>query len=215
MDFLPKEIEDYVAAHSQNEPELLKQLNRETQLKVLNPRMLAGAFQGRVLAMLTHMIQPKNILEIGTYTGYSALCFAEALPDDGKVVTIDLNPELSEIQDKYFRLSEHGFKIERHFGNALEVIPELKRTFQLVFIDADKENYSNYFDLVFPKLPVGAYIIADNVLWSGKVTTDSAIEDIDTQALIEFNKKVQSDERIQNVLFPIRDGLMICRKIKD
>ena len=212
MDFLPEEIEAYVEAHTQSEPDLLAQLNNETWQKIVAPRMLSGHLQGRVLSMLSKMIRPKRILEIGTYTGYSALCLAEGLTDDGLLVTIDINDELQWIQDKYFLLSPVGKKIERHFGDALELIPQLKEEFDIVFIDADKENYIRYYELLIERMKSGSYIFIDNVLWSGKVTEPTAPNDIETKVMKELNELVTNDERVENVLFPVRDGLMVLRK---
>lgn len=212
MDFLPKEIENYVLKYSEIEPEILKELNHETWEKVLIPRMLSGHLQGRILSMLSHMINPKNILEIGTYTGYSAICFAEGLQKQGKIHTIDINEELETMVNKYIEKSNLKETITNHIGDAKEIIPTLTETFDLVFIDADKTSYSDYYDLVFDKVKKGGYIIADNVLWSGKVVEPEEKLDQDTLAIIEYSKKINSDERVQNVLFPIRDGLMISRK---
>ena len=175
------------------------------------PRMISGHFQGRVISMLTKMIKPKNILEIGTYTGYSALCFAEGLIDGGKIITIDINVELEDLVRKYFDKSEYKNQIEYRLGDAADIIPTLNETFDIVFIDADKENYSKYYDLIFDNVTKGGYIIADNVLWSGKVVGNKI--DKDTRAILEFNKKIQEDDRVENVLFPIRDGLLITRKL--
>ncbi|MDZ4823351.1 MAG: class I SAM-dependent methyltransferase [Flavobacteriales bacterium] len=211
MNFLPEEIEAYANAHTEKEPELLQHLSTETWQKVLMPRMLSGHLQGRMLSMISNMIGPKRILEIGTYTGYSALCLAEGLTNDGKLITIDINDELQWIQDKYFSQSNHGKKIERHFGNAKDIIPNLKEDFDLVFMDADKENYVNYYNMMMPHLKRGAVILVDNVLWSGKVLNEPDPSDIETIALRELNEKVQRDDRVQNVLLPIRDGLMMLR----
>lgn len=214
MDFLDRDLQVYIDQHTSKGSEILAELDRETNVKMMAPRMLSGHLQGRVLAMLCHMIKPKHVLEIGTYTGYSALCFAEALSYDGKIVTIDINEELKEIVKKYISKSEHQHKIECYFGDAMKIIPELKTQFDLVFIDADKDNYSNYFDLTIDKMNVGGFIVADNVLWSGKVLDKNRKKlDKDTKAIIAFNKKVHDDSRVENVLFPIRDGLMILRKI--
>jgi predicted O-methyltransferase YrrM len=213
MHFLPEKLDNYVVAHSQEEPKVLQELTKETWQKVLNPRMLSGAFQGRILSMITKIIQPKNILEIGTYTGYSALCLAEGLPSEGKIITIDKNEELEPICTKYFNESTYKDQIILHTGNALDVIPQLNKPFDLVFIDADKENYSNYFDLIIDQMPSGGIIIADNVLWSGKVLDKLELEkDMETKALHEFNQKIHQDTRVENVLFPVRDGLMVIRK---
>jgi predicted O-methyltransferase YrrM len=212
MEFLPKEIDEFITRFSDKEPELLAQLNHETWEKVLIPRMLSGHFQGRVISMLSHMIQPKRILEIGTYTGYSAICFAEGLQENGIIHTIDINEELESIVNKYIEKSNLKETIINHIGNALDIIPTLKEEFDIVFIDADKSNYSNYYDLVFDKVKKGGYIIADNVLWSGKVVENRKDLDQDTLALIDYSEKIHNDTRVQHVLFPIRDGLMIARK---
>ena len=211
MDFLPKEIEAYALAHTEDESDLLAKLNRETWAKVMTPRMLSGHLQGRVLSMFSKMISPKNILEIGTYTGYSALCMAEGLSTNGKLHTIECDEEVSLFAKRYFDMSEYKENIIQYTGNAMGIISSLEVEFQMVFIDADKENYSHYFDLVFDKLSVGGYIIADNVLWSGKVV--EAKQDEETKALVAYSKKVQQDKRVGNMLMPIRDGLMICRKL--
>jgi len=215
MDFLPTEISNYSENHTSPESELLKDLNRETHLKVLIPRMLSGHLQGRFLSMLSHMIKPKNILEIGTYTGYSALCLAEGLAKNGKIDTIDMNEELGPIVEKYWTKSGYKNKINLHIGKAADIIPLLPTAYDIVFIDADKESYSTYFDLVFDQLPIGAHIIADNVLWSGNVLKDSSEMKESTQAIVEFNNKIQNDNRVENLLLPIRDGLMVVRKIKN
>lgn len=212
MEFIPQKIDDYVCAHSENEPELLYQLNRETHINVLRPRMLSGHFQGRVLSLLSHMIQPQNVLEIGTYTGYSALCFAEGLREGGKILTLDINEELEDLVNEFVQKSEYKDAIECKIGDAIEIIPTLDQEFDLVFIDADKSNYINYYNLVFDKVKKGGYIIIDNVLWSGKVVEPIETGDVDTQVLVDFNKMIHEDERVQEVLFPIRDGLMIARK---
>jgi caffeoyl-CoA O-methyltransferase len=190
----------------------LQNLNRETWAKVLMPRMLSGHLQGRVLAMFSKMIQPKRILEIGTYTGYSALCLAEGLTEEGKLITIDINEELESMVKRYIDASPYKNQISQLIGNAIKIIPEMNEQFDLVFIDADKENYSNYYDLVFEKLQPGGYIIADNVLWSGNVLKPTKEMDDETKAINEFNIKIQNDSRVENVLFPVRDGLMVVRK---
>jgi predicted O-methyltransferase YrrM len=211
MHFLPENIDNYVVRHSQQEPKILQELTRETWQKVLNPRMLSGAFQGRVLSMISKLIQPKNILEIGTYTGYSALCLAEGLEKDGQIFTIDKNEELAELQKKYFEKSEYKNQIQSFLGNALEIIPTIKQKFDLVFIDADKLNYSNYFYLVIDKMNKGGIILSDNVLWSGKVVEKLDPKDKDTKALLAYNLLLNTDERVETVLLPIRDGLTISR----
>ncbi|MGJ8745878.1 O-methyltransferase [Polaribacter sp.] len=211
MYFLPENIDNYVVEHSQQEPKILKELSRETWQKVLNPRMLSGAFQGRILSMISKLIQPKNILEIGTYTGYSALCLAEGLNANGKIFTIDKNEELETLQNKYFEKSGYSNKIEQFVGNAIEIIPEIDTKFDLVFIDADKSNYINYFHLIIDKMNSGGIILSDNVLWSGKVVEKLDPKDNDTKVLLAYNKLLNSDDRIESVLLPIRDGLTISR----
>lgn len=211
MDFLPEKINDYVEKHSQSEPELLQRLNRETWQKVLAPRMLSGHLQGRVLSMLSKLIRPKNILEIGTYTGYSALCLAEGMQENGELHTIDINEELFGFQRKYFDQSPFGKQIFQHLGNALEIIPKLDKTFDLVFIDADKSNYPNYLEIILPKLKKGSVILSDNVLWSGKVVEQVKDDDVDTQALIQYNKLLNEHPKLETVILPIRDGLTLSR----
>ncbi len=211
MEFISEEIDKYCEAHTTEENELLKQLNRATHVNVLSARMLSGHFQGRFLSMLSQMIRPQNILEIGTYTGYSALCLAEGLSDDGRLITIDINEELENFVRKYLSQSDISHKIDYRIGNALEIIPTLDITFDLVFIDADKMNYANYYDLVFDKVRSGGYILSDNVLWSGKVA-DSTKKDKDTLNLRAYNQKLHDDSRVENILLPIRDGLSIIRK---
>ena len=212
MEFIDQKLDDYVCAHSEKEPELLYALNRETHINVLHPRMLSGHFQGRVLSMLSHMIQPKNVLEIGTYTGYSALCFAEGLADGGKIITIDKNEELEELVQTYINKAGLTDSISCLIGDAMEIIPTLTEELDLVFIDADKSNYINYYNLVFDKLKKGGYILIDNVLWYGKVLNSAEENDIDTKVLKEMNDLIHNDERVQEVLLPIRDGLMLVRK---
>ncbi len=212
MNFLPEAIDDYVVNHSEDEPELLQQLSRETHQKILQPRMLTGHYQGRILSMISKLVNPKNILEIGTYTGYSALCLAEGMQNDGELHTIDINEELFDFQRKYFDKSSYGKQIHQHLGNALELITKLNMNFDLVFIDADKENYANYFKMVLEKVNSGGIILSDNVLWSGKVIEDVKPDDLDTKALIEYNSLLKDDTRIETVLLPIRDGLTISRK---
>ncbi|MEM7086556.1 MAG: O-methyltransferase [Bacteroidota bacterium] len=213
MNFLPEEIDDYVVAHSQAEPQLLQELSRETWQKVLAPRMLSGHLQGRVLSMLSKLIRPHFILEIGTYTGYSALCLSEGMSVEGALHTIDINEELHDLQRKYFDRSPWGSQIIQHTGNALKIIPNLKPKFDLVFIDADKRNYPNYLELLLPKLPKGAIILSDNVLWSGKVVQQVAKDDVDTQALLRYNKSLNEHPQLETVLLPIRDGLTISRVV--
>jgi len=214
MEFLPKNIDDYACSHTQNESQILSELNRETWAKVLIPRMLSGHLQGRALSMFSKMIRPKSILEIGTYTGYSAICLAEGLQNNGKLYTIDINEELESMSSSYFKKAGIADKVTQFVGNALEIIPTINDRFDLVFIDADKENYSNYFDIVIDKMLVGGFIIADNVLWSGKVVEKVSDNDSETKALINYNSKIHQSERVENLLLPVRDGLMICQKIK-
>jgi caffeoyl-CoA O-methyltransferase len=211
MHFLPEEIDNYVVNHSQQEPEILQELSKETWQKVLNPRMLSGAFQGRVLSMISKLIRPTSILEIGTYTGYSALCLAEGMSSEGKIITIDKNEELETLQNKYFEKSGYRNQIEQRVGNAVYIIPKIDRKFDLVFIDADKSNYINYFHLIIDKMNSGGIILSDNVLWSGKIVEALDPKDIDTTVLLAYNKLLNSDDRIETVLLPIRDGLTISR----
>jgi len=211
MHFIPENLDDYVVAHSQAEPELLQELSRETWQKVLAPRMLSGHFQGRVLSMISKLINPKNILEIGTYTGYSALCLAEGMRKKGELHTIDTNEELYDFQRKYFDKSGFGNQIKQHIGNALDIIPTLDVSFDLVFIDADKQNYPKYLELILPKLQKGSVILSDNVLWNGKVLEPVSKNDKDTKALVAYNKLMNEHPKLETVLLPIRDGLTISR----
>ena len=213
MKFLDQKIEDYSALFSSKEDPVLAELNRETHLKIMIPQMLSGHIQGNFIKMISFMMQPKRVLEIGTFTGYSAICFASGLAENGLVHTIDINVELEDICAKYFKLSGFENKIKHHIGAALNIIPTLDESFDLVFIDADKINYANYYDLVFDKVRKGGFIIADNVLWSGKVTEEIKASDKDTLALHAYNQKIQEDERVENYLVPIRDGLMVARKL--
>lgn len=212
MEFIADNLDQYVCAHSENEPEILADLNRRTHVSVIQPRMLSGHYQGRVLSMLSHMIQPENVLEIGTYTGYSALCFAEGLKEKGHLTTIDVNEELEDFVAAYIEKAGMGDRITQLIGDAIDIIPTLNEQFDIVFIDADKKNYCKYYDLVFDKVKPGGYIIADNVLWSGKVLEDYNSLDRETKIIMDYNQKVHEDDRVQEVLFPIRDGLMIARK---
>ncbi|APY12060.1 methyltransferase [Seonamhaeicola sp. S2-3] len=213
MHFLPEELDAYVVAHSENEPELLQQLTRETYQKILQPRMLSGHYQGRLLSMISKLVNPKNILEIGTYTGYSALCLAEGMQKNGVLHTIDVNEELVDFQRKYFDKSDYGNQIIQHLGNALDIIPKLDKTFDLIFIDADKDNYPNYYNIIIDKLNLGGIILSDNVLWSGKVIEELKPNDTATKALLEYNKLLKEDSRLETVILPIRDGLTISRKL--
>jgi len=211
MNFLPDNIDKYAVDHSQQEPEFLKQLNKETWQKVLNPRMLSGAFQGRILSMISKLIQPSTILEIGTYTGYSALCLAEGLKKDGTLFTIDKNEELEDFSKSYFNKSEYKNQITQLVGNAMDIIPAIEEKLDLVFIDADKSNYVNYFNLIIDKMNRGGVILSDNVLWSGKIVEELNHKDVDTKTLLAYNKLLNTDDRIETVLLPIRDGLTISR----
>ena len=211
MHFLPEALENYITEHSGDEPQLLQELSRETHLTVLRPRMLTGHYQGRVLSLLSRILNPRYILEIGTYTGYSALCLAEGLRPDGELHTIDMNEELTEIQDKYFGKSTYAGQLIRHVGNALDIIPGLHQTFDLVFIDAEKTEYPEYLEAVLPKTRTGSLILSDNVLWSGKVTDPEADSDKATSILMEYNRQLKADPRLETVVLPIRDGLAVSR----
>jgi caffeoyl-CoA O-methyltransferase len=214
MKFLAEEIEEYSVLHTENESELLKSLNRETHANILNPRMLSGHLQGRFLSMISRMIRPERILEIGTYTGYSAICLCEGLKPGGKLITIDINEELETFTRNFFERSPFEGSIDYRIGTALDIVPTLNDTFDLVFIDADKINYSSYFNLCLEKVRTGGFLIADNVLWSGKVIQPEQTKiDKDTQALLDFNRMVHEDSRVSNILLPIRDGLMILQKL--
>lgn len=211
MHFISQDLEDYIEQHSQKEPELLAALNKETYQKILLPRMLSGHFQGRVLSMLSKLIRPVNILEIGTYTGYAALCLCEGMQENGMLHTIDIKEELVDFQRKYFDKSPWGSQIVQHLGEAIDIIPTLDMKFDLVFIDADKENYLNYFELMVPKMNKGGIILSDNVLWSGKVLEPLQPNDISTKVLLEYNQLLNTDPRVETVLLPIRDGLTVSR----
>ncbi len=211
MHFLPEHLDDYVVAHSAQEPAHLKALTKETYQKVLQPRMLSGAYQGRVLSMISKLVSPKSILEVGTFTGYSALCLAEGLSENGILHTIDIKEELIDLQRKHFDLSPYGSQIQQHLGQALKIIPSLETSFDLVFIDADKSNYINYFHAIIEKMNPGGIILSDNVLWSGKVIEPLKEKDIDTKVLLEYNGLLNNDKRLETVLLPIRDGLTVSR----
>ena len=210
MNFISSKLQQYIDDHSMEESDLLKALDRETHQKVLQPRMLSGAYQGRLLALLAKMIEPKKILEVGTYTGYATLCMAEGLATGGSIDTIDYNEELSYIQRRYFDQSPYRSQIVQHLGEAKDVIKTLKGPYDLVFLDADKENYPQYFDLIIDKLETGGVILSDNVLWSGKVLEKASDEA--TSALQEYNHKINTDARVETIILPIRDGLTITRK---
>jgi caffeoyl-CoA O-methyltransferase len=211
MHFISQELEDYIEQHSEKEPEILAALNKETYQKILLPRMLSGHFQGRVLSMLSKLIRPLNILEIGTFTGYSALCLCEGMQENGMLHTIDVKEELVDFQRKHFDTSPWGNQIIQHLGEALEIIPTLELKFDLIFIDADKENYINYFELIVPKMNKGGIILSDNVLWSGKVLEPLNPKDISTKILLDYNLLLKNDPRVETVLLPIRDGLTVSR----
>jgi len=212
MHFLPENLDQYVVSHSEEEPLLLQQLTRETYQKVLQPIMLSGPYQGRVLSMISKLVSPKTILELGTFTGYATLCLAEGLQSEGTLHTIDINEELVDFQRKYFDKSGFGSQIIQHTGSALDILPKLDQTFDLIFIDADKPNYSNYFHLIIDKLNKGGIILSDNVLWHGKVVEPLDEKDRSTKAVLDYNILLKNDERIETVLLPIRDGLTISRK---
>ena len=211
MHFLPEKLDDYVVAHSAQEPEHLEALTRETYQKILQPRMLSGAYQGRVLSMISTLVNPKSILEIGTFTGYSALCLAEGLQENGVLHTIDIKEELVDFQRKHFDASPYAKAIKQHLGLALDIIPTLETKFDLVFIDADKRNYINYFNTIIPKMNHRGIILSDNVLWSGKVIEPLNDKDIDTKVLLAYNRLLNEDPRLETVLLPIRDGLTVSR----
>lgn len=213
MEFIDKDLQRYIEAHTEGESELLKKINRETHVNVLRPRMLSGHLQGRMLSMISHMIRPKYILEIGTYTGYSALCLAEGMQEEGRLITIEVNEELEYRIQSYFDQSGYRDQLELHIGDASKLIPTLPFEWDMVFIDADKANYGNYFDLVIDRVAPGKFIVVDNVLWSGKVLEKNREKlDKDTEAIVAFNQYVHEDDRVSNVLFPVRDGIMILRK---
>ena len=211
MHFISQELEDYIEQHSQQEPELLAALDKETYQKVLLPRMLSGHFQGRVLSMLSKLVRPATILEIGTFTGYSALCLCEGLQEKGLLHTIDIKEELVDFQRKYFDKSPWGKQIVQHLGEALAIIPTLDLKFDLVFIDADKENYIHYFEMILPKMNKGGIVLSDNVLWSGKVLEPLQPNDLSTKILLAYNQVLKNDPRVETVLLPIRDGLTVSR----
>lgn len=207
-----KKLENYIISHTEEEDEVLKELNRETNLHILNPRMLSGHLQGKILEMFSRMIRPGQILEIGTYTGYSAICMARGLSKGGQLHTIEINDELEPVARKYFVKAGLADLIVQHIGKATEIIPTLTQTFELVFLDADKSEYCRYFDLVYDKLRPGGYLLADNVLWSGKVVDQHAAMDEQTKGILQFNEKMKNDPRVSQVILPLRDGLMLVRK---
>jgi predicted O-methyltransferase YrrM len=212
MEFIPKEIQQYAEKHSSAEPQALYELNRQTHLKVLQPRMLSGHLQGRLLSMISHMIKPQLVIEIGTYTGYSALCLAEGLAEGGKVITIDINEELKSFAESFFRKAGMQERIQMLTGNARDIIPTLPEGIDLAFIDADKKSYRLYYDALLPKMRKGGFLLVDNVLWSGKVVEPLPSNDHTTRSIMEFNDYVNQDERVEKVLLPIRDGIYLIRK---
>ena len=214
MNYINEHLEDYIIKHSQQEPRILKDLNRETNLKVLQPRMISGAHQGRLLSIISKIISPTKILEIGTFTGYSTLCLSEVLTKDGRIHTVDINEELYDLQRKYFKKSPFNDNIIQHLGNALEVIPTMDNNFDLIFLDADKNNYPEYLDVLISKLKIGGVLLSDNVLWDGKVLNPISEKDTSTKAIVKYNKLLSQREDMDNVILPIRDGLTISRKIK-
>lgn len=207
-----KELDKYILDHIDDEDDILRELDRETHLNVLGARMLSGHLQGRVLTMLSHMIRPKTILEIGTFTGYSAICLSKGLQKGGKLITIEIDDELKSIASTYFQKAGIQDYVIQKIGSAIKIIPELDDTFDLVFIDADKREYSQYYDLVFDKVKSGGYIFADNTLWNGKVLTEPSNDDGQTKGVLEFNARIKNDNRVEKVILPLRDGMTIIRK---
>jgi len=212
MEFISEKLNDYIKNHSTKESDLLKELSRETKLKILNPRMLSGSYQGRILSIISKLTKPKYILEIGTYTGYSSLCLAEGMKNDGELHTIDENEELYDFQRKYFNKSSYRDKIFQHLGNALELIESINKKFDLIFLDADKENYTKYLELLVNKLNTNGILVTDNVLWSGKVTMPISGEDLSTQEIDKFNKLLNQRSDMETIILPIRDGISVSRK---
>lgn len=211
MHFISEELEQYIADHTSAQGSLLDELEKETWRKVLVPRMISGHVQGRALAMFSKMISPQRILEIGAYTGFSALCLAEGLKEDGILHTIEVNEELCDMQDRFWEMSGKGHQIRRYLGEALKILPELEGSYDLIFIDADKDNYLSYYEMSINLLRPGGFILIDNVLWSGKVVDESAQKDKDTIKMQELNARIQADSRVENILLGIRDGIMMVR----
>ena len=209
-----EKLDEYLINHSEKEPEILSDLNRETNLKVLQPRMISGTYQGRLLSMISKIINPKKILEIGTFTGYSTLCLAEGLDKNGQIHTVDINEELYDLQRKYFKKSSFNSNITQHLGNALEIIPKLDHDFDLIFLDADKINYPKYLDILIVRLKKGGVLLSDNVLWDGKVLNQISQKDKSTKAIVEYNKLLNNRKDMDSVILPIRDGITISRKKK-
>jgi len=212
MEFISKKLYNYIKNHSIEESDLLKELERETKLKTLNPRMLCGSHQGRVLSLISKIKQPKLVLEIGTFTGYSTLCLAEGLSNDGFIHTIDINEELYEFQRKYFNRSKYGDRIIQHVGNALEILDSINLKFDLIFLDADKENYTRYLEKIVNKLNVKGVLITDNVLWSGKVVASISDDDLSTKEIDNFNKILNQRDDMETILLPLRDGISLSIK---
>jgi predicted O-methyltransferase YrrM len=207
-------IEQYILEHIDPEGENLQRLNREVHVKLLRPRMLSGHFQGRLLKMICRMIKPKFILELGTYAGYSALCMAEALEQDAEIHTIEVDDELEEFITRQFNSSDYGKKIRLYIGDVFDIVPKLDFSFDLVFIDADKRSYSDYYDLIFDKVAPGGFILADNTLWDGKVIEETSISDTHTLEILKFNNKIANDTRVEKIILPLRDGITLIHKLK-
>lgn len=208
-------LDQYILNHISPEDDFLNELDRETHLKVLRSRMLSGHLQGQILSMISCMIRPKCILEIGTFTGYSALCLAKGLAEGGQLHTIEIDDELESIARKYFRKSGMDDRIFQHIGDAQKIIPTIEKSFDLVFIDADKREYCDYYQLVFDRIPVGGFILADNILWDGKVVDPEAANEEQTRGILDFNDLVQTDSRVRNVILPVRDGIMMVQKVSE
>lgn len=208
-------LSKYIIDHISPEEDYLHELDRETNLKVIGSRMLSGHLQGQILSMISAMIKPRCILEIGTFTGYSALCLAKGLAEGGQLHTIDIDDELEGMAKKYFLKAGMGERIIQHIGDARQIIPTINQSFDLVFIDADKREYCDYYNLVFDKIPVGGFLLADNILWSGKVVDSDSVDEAQTCGIIEFNDLVQNDPRVKNVILPVRDGIMLVQKVAE
>lgn len=208
-------LDQYILDHISPEDDFLRELDRETHLKVLRSRMLSGHLQGQILSMISYMIRPKSILELGTFTGYSALCLAKGLAEGGVLHTIEIDDELESVARKYFEKSGMGDQIIQHIGDAREIIPTIEGMFDLVFVDADKREYPDYYRLVFDRIPVGGFLLADNILWNGKVVEPEAADEEQTRGILDFNDMVQNDQRVQNVILPVRDGIMLLQKISE
>lgn len=206
------ELENYILEHINEEDQLLYELNRQTHLKILRPRMLSGHLQGQILKMICNMVQPKSILEIGTFTGYSSICMAQTLPPDGFIDTIDIDDEIQPFTESFFKKSGYSDKIKMHIGDAVNIIPTLTKKYDLIFMDGDKRQYPEYYEMCYNLLNPGGYILADNILWDGKVIQEVNKNDKYTQGILEFNKIVKEDKRVEKVIFPFRDGIFIIKK---